>query len=153
MYKLTLLTLLTKAVLTVAYLRKNHSVNINSTSTAAASSKLNFRLELRGIADSSISDWKKQWRRNLIATNNSIDCDSTASINPLWRRYFNGVQSIYTSEKTFRNPNMVDSTCIPLHKSCGWPSITQNSGQKLPLYVLSVGLEGYVFASNIIETE
>jgi len=102
--------------------------------------KLNFRLELRNIADS--NERKKQWQRKLIHTNTSIDCDSNASSNPLWRRYFNGIQSIYNSEKTFRNPNMIDGTCVPLHKSCGWPSGTQNTAQKLPLYVLSVGLEG-----------
>lgn len=33
-----------------------------------------------------------------------------------------------------------DGTCLPVHRECGWPKTQENS--KLPLFVLSVGLEG-----------
>ena len=33
-----------------------------------------------------------------------------------------------------------DSTCLPIHKKCGWPKAS--SSKELPLFVISVGLEG-----------
>jgi len=35
-----------------------------------------------------------------------------------------------------------ESTCLPMHKACGWPRAVQHGGKRLPLFVLSVGLEG-----------
>lgn len=58
-------------------------------------------------------------------------CESKASLQS-YERYFQGMDSI--------NRRFGDrETCFPLHKSCGWPAAPSNG---LPLFVLSVGLEG-----------
>lgn len=62
-------------------------------------------------------------------------CDENAVKNIGYRRYFSGMDNIYKS-------GYIDGTCYPVHKQCGWPSSKYSSGHNLPLYVLSVGLEG-----------
>jgi hypothetical protein len=46
--------------------------------------------------------------------------------------YFKTMQKIYKDSKA--------ATCLPIHEQCGWPS--ERKLKKLPLMVLSVGLEG-----------
>ena len=66
-------------------------------------------------------------RRRLTETS----CESKAALQS-YERYFRGIDSI--------NRRFGDrETCFPLHKSCGWPASPSNG---LPLFVLSVGLEG-----------
>ena len=60
-------------------------------------------------------------------------CDSSAKTNPLFQRYFDGMNNIYPGR-------LAESTCLPIHQSCGWPRI--NSNKNLPTFVISVGLEG-----------
>ena len=62
-------------------------------------------------------------------------CDGNAAKNDGYRRYFDGMDNIYKH-------GSVDGTCYPVHKQCGWPSSKHTSGHNLPVYVLSVGLEG-----------
>jgi hypothetical protein len=59
-------------------------------------------------------------------------CDSATPTNPLYARYFNAMQFIYPG-------NTGEGTCLPIHKTCGWP---KEPSKNLPLFVLSVGLEG-----------
>lgn len=65
-------------------------------------------------------------RRQLLNT-----CDQKSSSNNGYAKYFEAMKSIYL--------NSIDNTCLPQHISCGWPSERSNS---LPLFVLSIGLEG-----------
>lgn len=65
---------------------------------------------------------------------NSV-CDSTIGSNPVMKRYFDGMDLIYRG-------NTGEGTCYPVHKQCGWPSSKATSTKNLPLFVLSVGLEG-----------
>jgi len=62
-------------------------------------------------------------------------CDHTTPNTTSYDRYFKAMTSIYkiTGE---------DGTCLPVHKQCGWPRTKQSGTTKLPLFVLSVGLEG-----------
>jgi hypothetical protein len=62
-------------------------------------------------------------------------CDESTSSNPLYKRYIDGMNMIYPGSTG-------DGTCWPIHKKCGWPVVRPESSKKLPLYVLSVGLEG-----------
>lgn len=59
-------------------------------------------------------------------------CDKSTPSNPLLTRYFNSMKKIYGTS--------AEGTCFPIHQTCGWPR-TANP-KKLPLFVLSVGLEG-----------
>ena len=52
-----------------------------------------------------------------------------------YSRYFDGMDAIYRRWDGGRQ------TCYPVHRACGWPS-TRQSAPNLPLFVLSVGLEG-----------
>ena len=62
-------------------------------------------------------------------------CDPTTANNTLLSRYFTGMRSIYK--------NGMEGTCLPVHEQCGWPKRKHtNDKKKLPLLVLSVGLEG-----------
>jgi len=77
------------------------------------------------------------WRR---LSEQGLDCsvpnlgESSSKIQT-YQRYFDGMDSIY------RRYNGGRETCYPVHKACGWPS-TRNTNPRLPLFVLSVGLEG-----------
>lgn len=62
-------------------------------------------------------------------------CDSSISANPVMKRYFDGMDLIYRGSAG-------EGTCYPVHKQCGWPSVNTAENKKLPLFVLSVGLEG-----------
>ena len=57
-------------------------------------------------------------------------CDKDSEQNSGYNHYFSAMRNIYQ--------NKYDCTCSPVHKSCGWPV----AEKKLPLFVLSVGLEG-----------
>ena len=61
-------------------------------------------------------------------------CDSTASDNPNFKKYFDGMKTIYGRDAS--------QTCLPSHMQCGWPAIAAPAGKRLPMLVLSVGLEG-----------
>ena len=67
-------------------------------------------------------------------------CDHSIQSNPLIQPYFDGMASIY------RDVGMAQTTCLPLHRDCGWRSpqtvVTAPEKGKLPLFVLSIGLEG-----------
>ena len=58
-------------------------------------------------------------------------CDGATATNPLYERYFQGMNNIYGQAE--------EGTCYPVHKQCGWP---RQNELKLPTMVLSVGLEG-----------
>jgi hypothetical protein len=60
-------------------------------------------------------------------------CDSTAKSNPTYQRYFDGMKTIYKENAA--------NTCLSAHMECGWPAVSIKQ-KKLPLLVLSVGLEG-----------
>eukprot|EP01038_Epipyxis_sp_PR26KG_P014884 gene14884-20016_t len=62
-------------------------------------------------------------------------CDESTSKNNEFKRYFMAMMNIYQ--------NIQDGTCLPVHKQCGWPNVNNNhNNKKLPLLILSVGLEG-----------
>jgi hypothetical protein len=61
-------------------------------------------------------------------------CDPNAKTKIGYKRYFDGLRSIYHGG--------ADGTCIPVHMDCGWPSVQSHASKKLPTFVLSVGLEG-----------
>lgn len=63
------------------------------------------------------------------------DCDASTASNPLLKRYFDGMKQIYPGTSG-------DSTCFPVHTQCGWPVVRSPEAKNLPLFVLSVGLEG-----------
>jgi hypothetical protein len=70
-------------------------------------------------------------------SSNEQTCDDTTT----FRSYFDAMDSIYGGE------DQQLGSCLPLHKKCGWPSISSStqltdSTKQLPLLVLSVGLEG-----------
>ena len=79
--------------------------------------------------------------RILSSINVTSDCDGSIADNLLFRRYFNGVLSMYRNDN-FQPLNYIENTCIPTHHRCGWPTIEPKLKKQLPLYVLSVGLEG-----------
>jgi hypothetical protein len=57
-------------------------------------------------------------------------CNSDAPNDVKLQKYFKGMDRIYKGED--------EGTCLAVHKQCGWPAQPSN----LPLFVLSVGLEG-----------
>ena len=59
-------------------------------------------------------------------------CDAGAKTNPLYKRYFDGMNSIYPG-------HAAEGTCLPVHQACGWPAVGKKD---LPTFVISVGLEG-----------
>ena len=61
------------------------------------------------------------------------ECDPTARENQDYKRYFDGMNTIYRGDARM--------TCLPQHMECGWPAVASTS-KKLPLLVMSVGLEG-----------
>ena len=77
-------------------------------------------------------DRNSSTRRNL---QEESACDTTVATNPLMKRYFDGMKQIYSG-------SLGDSTCFPVHNRCGWPVVRTPQAKDLPLFVLSVGLEG-----------
>jgi hypothetical protein len=75
-------------------------------------------------------------------------CDSNAASNSGYSDYFADIEKIYGQNSMIQKG--YESTCLPLHKKCGWPlqmGSTSSMGgapsyNELPLFVLSVGLEG-----------
>ena len=63
----------------------------------------------------------------------SVPCDSQANMNPGYRSYFQAMKAIYKQHE--------EGTCLTQHTKCGWPS-SAASNPKLPIFVLSIGLEG-----------
>ena len=72
-------------------------------------------------------------------------CDKGASSNAGYQKYFEAMDNIYTkqSSKVFTlgsaTTSLTSKTCITQHKECGW---VQSQKKELPLFVISVGLEG-----------
>lgn len=65
-------------------------------------------------------------------------CEQGSTNNTLYSRYFQGMKNIYRQTG-------LDGTCLPVHEQCGWPKIGHKkgkNGEKLPLFVFSIGLEG-----------
>lgn len=62
-------------------------------------------------------------------------CDSKTANDPLMKKYFDGMKHIYPGSTG-------EGTCFPTHSQCGWPIVRTPEAKKLPLFVLSVGLEG-----------
>lgn len=76
---------------------------------------------------------------DLGGADSSGTCDQSTRSNPLLQSYFDGMASIY------RDAGMAQTTCLPLHQDCGWGSRIKTGNEKerkLPLFVLSIGLEG-----------
>ena len=72
----------------------------------------------------------------VLEESNVVECDPTTKSNSLFKRYFEGMSSIY-------HGSLDEGTCLPVHRECGWPRTPPDSpAKKLPLFVLSVGLEG-----------
>ena len=71
--------------------------------------------------------------RNLQLINGGLsDCELSSSLESSYSKYFLGMDNIYQESH--------DLTCLSKHKTCGWPKAQTSSN--LPLFVLSVGLEG-----------
>lgn len=66
---------------------------------------------------------------------NEPACDATTPSNPLMKKYFDGMSKIYPG-------TAAEGTCLPVHSQCGWPIVRAPQAKNLPLFVLSVGLEG-----------
>lgn len=73
-------------------------------------------------------------RRNLQNAEKITFCDPLAKDNADFKQYFDGMKTIYREGD--------DNTCLPAHRECGWAAINEYNTKKLPLLVLSVGLEG-----------
>ena len=58
------------------------------------------------------------------------NCDASVKNSASYQNYFRAMKSIYGQS--------LDTTCIAQHAACGWSA----EPSKLPLFVLSVGLEG-----------
>lgn len=76
---------------------------------------------------------ERNYQRTLLANGKEIFCDSSAKDNVGFKRYFDGMKSIYKGTE--------HSTCLSAHLECGWPAV-RKTAKDLPLLVLSVGLEG-----------
>lgn len=75
-----------------------------------------------------------EWRnvndtRNLLDIDHSV-CDKGTKDNTQYDKYFTAMKNIYKKSE--------DETCLPVHRSCGWPKVESS----LPLFVFSIGLEG-----------
>jgi hypothetical protein len=88
-------------------------------SSLNASSSTKSRMKMRAIDEETIGS--------------STECDHTARGNLEYERYFDGMSTIYRGDARM--------TCLPQHMECGWPAVV-STGKKLPLLVMSVGLEG-----------
>jgi hypothetical protein len=72
-------------------------------------------------------------QRALLVNNIEDFCDSSTKDNKGFKRYFDGMNSIYKGTE--------HNTCLAAHMECGWPAVKKTQ-KDLPLLVLSVGLEG-----------
>lgn len=79
-------------------------------------------------------DFNLTVNRSLQEADESEFCDKSVSDSLKFKKYFDGLSSIYYGSKS-------EGTCLPVHKSCGWPKI-KSASSNLPMLVLSVGLEG-----------
>jgi hypothetical protein len=61
----------------------------------------------------------------------SENCLENTQNKTSYKNYFTGMRNIYQKV-------LVEGTCFPIHEKCGWKALDS----KLPLYILSVGLEG-----------
>lgn len=61
----------------------------------------------------------------------NLPCDNQAESNSQYEQYFKSMKRIF-------HKDLMKETCIPSHKSCGWP---KENGD-LPLFVFAVGAEG-----------
>jgi hypothetical protein len=64
-----------------------------------------------------------------------IYCEKDIEMNK-YNSYMNGMNNVYN--------NVIDihQTCLPHHKKCGWGKNDSYIKKELPLFVLSIGLEG-----------
>jgi hypothetical protein len=60
-----------------------------------------------------------------------LSCDANAESNTQYQPYFKSMKHIFDEA-------LMKETCIPSHKSCGWPK----EKSELPLFVFAVGAEG-----------
>ena len=72
------------------------------------------------------------WNIIHLESNERVLCNKLAIVES--KKYFDEMSNIYSNIRE-------STTCIGAHKQCGWPSKSENS-IKLPLFVLTVGLEG-----------
>lgn len=66
------------------------------------------------------------------------ECQENAANMTSYSRYFQAMRNIHRRFGT-------EGTCLPVHEQCGWPKSSKSvgpEGQKLPLFVFSIGLEG-----------
>lgn len=70
---------------------------------------------------------------------NSEACDGEKAE---YKAYFDDIEKIYGFSSGVKRG--YETTCLPVHKKCGWPKATKASAKynDLPLFVVSVGLEG-----------
>lgn len=80
-----------------------------------------------------VTTFPESRQRILSAADNGELCDSSTKSNLDFKRYFDGMSTIYQGES--------GNTCLQKHMECGWPSVS-SAGNALPLLVISVGLEG-----------
>jgi hypothetical protein len=78
----------------------------------------------------------------------SDHCDNSAGTKAGYQEYFSDIEKIYGFSNTVKTG--YKSTCLPVHQKCGWPKVESSIHQSktgtaykdLPLFVISVGLEG-----------
>jgi len=90
-------------------------------------------LFVRGL-DSNSNSTRTTGQRRLFPAECGAYGESSSRLGS-YTRYFEGMDAIYRRYGGGRE------TCFPVHKACGWPS-TRSQKPHLPLFVLSVGLEG-----------
>ena len=74
--------------------------------------------------------------RSSITAQASEYCNDAAISSGKYKNYFDGMQDIYAGTSSI-------GSCLPVHRKCGWPKVTKTQGtMDLPLYVISIGLEG-----------
>ena len=77
-------------------------------------------------------------RGSMASNSNDINCQIDINMNK-YDDYMNGINSIY------KNITNIHQTCVPQHKKCGWTKNDRNNldtRNNLPLFILSIGLEG-----------
>ena len=92
------------------------------------------------IGNETLAEVGEKWQRRRLL-NVGGNCDSGASTNGGYKEYFADIDKIYGYSSVVKGG--YESTCLPVHQKCGWPKTPpSSSSRELPLFVLSVGLEG-----------
>jgi hypothetical protein len=101
------------------------------------------------ISINSSSSTQLTRRKNLdnVISKDEKECDKTIINNPGFQNYFDAMSNIYGLHNNkvaytlgVEQANLESKTCLLKHKECGWSS--SKIKNKLPTFVLSVGLEG-----------